>query len=125
MTPTSFVLQWGVIVKRPPGMSDEAAATFGAKFAKFVGVGFKQDVEIWLHKSRVDNPLLCPEDGPVYQLRRWYEQFYRDVAEVKPNMVARFEYEVDTSRAVAGWEAEVERNLSARTPATEPPAKDG
>jgi len=71
VTPTSFMLQWGVIVKRPPGMSDEAAAKFGAKFAKFVGVGFEQDVEIWLHKSREDNPLLCAEDGPVYQLRRW------------------------------------------------------
>ena len=114
VTPTSFMLQWGVIVKRPPGMSDEAAAKFGAKFAKFVGVGFEQDVEIWLHKSRVDNPLLCAEDGPVYQLRRWYEQFYTDAAEVEPDMTARYEFEVDTTRAVAGWEAEVERNLAAR-----------
>ena len=79
VTPTSFMLQWGVIVKRPPGLTDDQAARFGAKFGKFVGVGFEQDVEIWLHKSRVDNPLLCAEDGPVYQLRRWYEQFYRDV----------------------------------------------
>ena len=31
VTPTSFMLQWGVIVKRPPGMSDEAAAKFGAQ----------------------------------------------------------------------------------------------
>ena len=119
VTPTSFMLQWGVIVKRPPGMSDEAAAKFGAKFAKFVGLGFEQDVEIWLHKSRVDNPLLCAEDGPVYQLRRWYEQFYRDAAEVEPDMVARYEFEVDTTRAVAGWEAEVAQNLAAGRPATE------
>jgi len=95
-------------------MSDEAAATFGAKFAKFVGLGFKQDVEIWLHKSRVDNPLLCAEDGPVYQLRRWYQQFYRDAAEVEPDMVARYEFEVDTTRAVAAWEAEVAGNLAQR-----------
>jgi len=119
VTPTSFMLQWGVIVKRPPGMSDEAAAKFGARFAKFVGLGFEQDVEIWLHKSRVDNPLLCAEDGPVYQLRRWYEQFYRDAAEVEPDMVARYEFEVDTTRAVAGWEAEVAQNLGAGRVATD------
>ena len=95
-------------------MTDEVAATFGAKFAKFVGIGFEQDVEIWLHKSRVDNPLLCAEDGPVYQLRRWYEQFYRDTADIEPDMVARYEFEIDTARPVAGWEAEVARNLAAR-----------
>ena len=70
-------------------------------------------MEIWLHKSRVDNPLLCAEDGPVYQLRRWYEQFYRDAADIEPDMVARYEFEVDTTRAVAGWEAEVAQNLAA------------
>jgi 3-ketosteroid 9alpha-monooxygenase subunit A len=69
-------------------------------------------VEIWLHKTRIDNPLLCAEDGPVYQVRRWYEQFYRDVADVEPDMVARFEFEIDTTRAVAGWEAEVAANLA-------------
>jgi len=123
VTPTSFMLQWGVIVKRPPGLTDEQAARFGAKFGKFVGVGFEQDVEIWLHKSRVDNPLLCAEDGPVYQLRRWYEQFYRDAADIEPDMVARYEFEIDTSRAVEGWEAEVARNLAARRPVPESPAE--
>jgi len=71
-------------------------------------------VEIWRHKSRIDNPLLCAEDGAVYQLRRWYEQFYTDVADIAPDMVARFEFEVDTTRAVEGWEAEVAANLAGR-----------
>ena len=114
VTPTSFLLQWGVIVRRPAGLSDEQAARFGSRFAKFVGLGFEQDVEIWRHKARVDNPLLCAEDGPVYQLRRWYEQFYRDVADVEPAMVERFEFEIDTTRSVAGWEEEVARNLAAK-----------
>ena len=114
VTPTSFMLQWGVMVRRPPGLSDDQAARFGAKFAKFVGLGFEQDVQIWLHKARVDNPLLCAEDGPVYQLRRWYEQFYRDVADIEPEMVARYEFEIDTTRSVAGWEEEVARNLAAK-----------
>ena len=44
-------------------------------------------MDIWTHKSRIDNPLLCAEDGPVYQLRRWYEQFYTDVEAITPDMV--------------------------------------
>ena len=111
VTPNSFMLQWGAIVKKPEGLADEHAAAMSARFAKFVGLGFKQDVEIWLHKAKVDNPLLCAEDGPVYQLRRWYDQFYCDVADVQPDMVARYEFEVDTARSVAAWEAEVAENL--------------
>ena len=65
----------------------------------------------------MDNPLLCAEDGPVYQLRRWYEQFYVNVGDVQPDMTARYEFEVDTTRAVAAWEAEVAQNLSAGQPA--------
>jgi 3-ketosteroid 9alpha-monooxygenase subunit A len=114
VTPTSFLLQWGVIVRRPPGISDAHSDKVAAKFADFVGLGFQQDVEIWTHKSRVDNPLLCAEDGPVYQLRRWYEQFYCDVEDITPDMVARYESEVDTTRPVQQWEAEVTRNLAGR-----------
>jgi 3-ketosteroid 9alpha-monooxygenase subunit A len=117
VTPERFVLQWGVIVKKLPGLSSEQADTVAAKFAQFVGLGFQQDVEIWTHKSRIDNPLLCADDGPVYQLRRWYEQFYLDVADIPAEMVARHEFEVDTSRAVEAWEAEVAANLAAREPA--------
>jgi len=108
----SFVLQWGVIVKRLPGLTTEQAERAAAKFAKSIGIGFEQDVEIWKHKSRIDNPLLCAEDGPVYQLRRWYEQFYVDVEDVTEDMVARYEFEVDTTRAVETWTAEVEENLA-------------
>ncbi len=67
---------------------------------------------IWLNKTRIDNPLMCAEDSPVYQVRRWYEQFYCDAADIAPDMVARYEFEIDTTRAVAGWEAEVAANLS-------------
>jgi 3-ketosteroid 9alpha-monooxygenase subunit A len=114
VTPERFVLQWGVIVKKLPGLSSEQADKVAARFAKFVGLGFEQDVEIWIHKTRIDNPLLCADDGPVYQLRRWYEQFYTDVADIPADMVARHEFEVDTTRAVEAWEAEVAANLAAR-----------
>jgi 3-ketosteroid 9alpha-monooxygenase subunit A len=114
VTPESFLLQWGVIVKKPPGVSDEQGDKIAARFADFIGLGFGQDVEIWTHKTKIDNPLLCAEDGPVYQLRRWYEQFYTDVADISPEMVARFEFEIDTTRAVQAWEAEVAENLAMR-----------
>jgi 3-ketosteroid 9alpha-monooxygenase subunit A len=48
-------------------------------------------------------------------VRRWYEQFYCDVADIAPDMVARYEFEIDTTRAVAGWEAEVAANLTRAT----------
>ena len=114
VTPNSFVLQWGAIVKKFPGVDDATANKIAARFAKNTGVGFLQDVEIWKNKARVDNPLLCEEDGPVYQLRRWYEQFYVDVEDVEDDMVRRFEFEVDTTRANEVWQREVAENLVRR-----------
>jgi 3-ketosteroid 9alpha-monooxygenase subunit A len=114
VTADSFVLQWGVIVRKPPGVSDADADRIAAKFAKATGVGFLQDVEIWKNKTRIDNPLLCEEDGPVYQLRRWYEQFFVDVEDVTEDMTKRFEFEVDTTRAIQAWEEEVAENLQRR-----------
>lgn len=119
VTQNSFVLQWGVKVKKLPGLSNEQADKVAGKFAKNVGKGFLQDVEIWKNKSRIDNPLLCEEDGPVYQLRRWYEQFYVDAEEVTEDMTRRFEFEVDTSHAVEAWEAEVAANLARKQDAQE------
>jgi 3-ketosteroid 9alpha-monooxygenase subunit A len=110
----SFLLQYGVMVKKLPGVDREMANTIAGKFAKSFKVGFEQDVAIWQNKSRIDNPLLCEEDGPVYQLRRWYEQFYVDVADVTDDMTARFEFEIDTSHAVEAWEKEVADNLRRR-----------
>jgi 3-ketosteroid 9alpha-monooxygenase subunit A len=125
VAPEKFVLQWGVIVKKLPGLSPEQADKVALRFAKFVGLGFQQDVDIWTHKSRIDNPLLCADDGPVYQLRRWYEQFYLDVGEIPADMVARHEFEIDTTRAVEAWEAEVAANLAAMQPAADEPAVGG
>lgn len=112
VTPTSFVLQWGVVVKKQPGQSDELAQRIAQASAKGVEVGFLQDVEIWKHKARIDNPLLTEEDGPVYQLRRWYEQFYVDIEDVTPDMTDRFEFELDTERPMEYWTQEVVDNLA-------------
>ncbi|WP_405491079.1 Rieske 2Fe-2S domain-containing protein [Nocardia sp. NBC_00511] len=115
-----FVLMYGAIAKKPTGMPAEQADEIATKFVSGLGRGFEQDVAIWKRKSRINNPLLCEEDGPVYQLRRWYEQFYTDVADIKDEMTDRFEYEVDTTRAVTAWEAEVADNLAKRAADSDP-----
>ncbi|MFF0611999.1 Rieske 2Fe-2S domain-containing protein [Nocardia tengchongensis] len=107
----SFMLQWGVSLEKPKGLPEAQAEMFAAKMTEGVSEGFLQDVEIWKHKSKIDNPLLTEEDGPVYQLRRWYEQFYVDVADIDPKMTQRFEFEIDTSKANEQWGLEVEENL--------------
>src|SRR5699024_1421651 len=103
--------QWGVMVKKPTGVSDELADTLAEKFTEGISEGFLQDVEIWKHKSKIDNTLLCDNDGPVYQMRRWYDQFYVERADVTEDMVQRFEFEVDTTKANERWEKEVNENL--------------
>lgn len=106
-------------MKKLPGVDDVHADRIAAKFAKGIGVGFLQDVEIWRNKTRIDNPLLCEEDGPVYQLRRWYGQFYVDAADVTDEMTQRFEFEVDTTRANEAWQREVAENLARQKAASE------
>ena len=60
---------------------------------------FGEDVQIWHNKVRIDNPLLCEGDGPVYQNRQWYEQFYMDAASVPPELRARKVIEIDKGLA--------------------------
>lgn len=112
--PDSFTLQYGISVKKPEGLDDKTVDYIAERYTESFGDGFLQDVHIWENKVAVQNPLLCEEDGPVYQLRRWYEQFYTDVADVKPEMTDRFEFEVDTTKANEYWHAEVEANLAKR-----------
>jgi len=57
VTADSFVLQWGVSVKKLPDLPVEKADLIAAKLAKSFGVGFLQDVEIWRNKTAIDNPL--------------------------------------------------------------------
>lgn len=60
---------YGLMVKKPEGFDDETSTKMATKIATFFGDGFLQDVRIWQRKSSIANPLLCEEDGPVYQLR--------------------------------------------------------
>ncbi|GAB4003473.1 Rieske 2Fe-2S domain-containing protein [Nocardioides ultimimeridianus] len=118
--PDSFLLQYGITVQKPEGLDEKTCAYIAERYTESFGDGFLQDVAIWENKVAVQNPLLCEEDGPVYQLRRWYEQFYVDVADIKPEMTDRFEFEVDTTRANEYWHAEVAENLARRDRAEAP-----
>jgi 3-ketosteroid 9alpha-monooxygenase subunit A len=110
----SFMLQWGVAVQEMPGLPADKAAKLAAAMNRSFGEGFLEDVEIWKNKSPIDNPLLTEEDGPVYQHRRWYQQFYVDAADVTAEMTDRYEQEVDTTHANDLWHREVQENLAAR-----------
>ena len=114
------MLQYGIIVKKSDGLPGNEAMKTAISLGDFVKLGFEQDVQIWRHKARIDNPLLVEEDGPVYQLRRWYQQFYVDAADVQPDMVDRFEFELDTTRPHEAWMREVDANLAARAATTGP-----
>ncbi|MBS9374004.1 Rieske 2Fe-2S domain-containing protein [Rhodococcus sp. B50] len=120
-----FVLMYGMIVKKSDRLEGEKALQTAQQFGNFIAKGFEQDIEIWRNKTRIDNPLLCEEDGPVYQLRRWYEQFYVDVENVTPEMTDRFEFEMDTTRPVAAWMKEVEENLARKADSAEQSATTG
>ncbi|MDH6279823.1 phenylpropionate dioxygenase-like ring-hydroxylating dioxygenase large terminal subunit [Prescottella agglutinans] len=113
VTSNSFVLQYGIMVKKMAGMTDEQATELAKGFGDGTIATFEQDIVIWRNKTKIDNPLLCEEDGPVYQLRRWYEQFYVDVEDVTADMIRRFEFEIDTTRAERIWEQEMDDNMAA------------
>jgi len=110
----SFMLHSGIIVKRSEKLSGNTADQMAEQMGDFIQIGFGQDIAIWKSKARIDNPLLCEEDGPVYQLRRWYEQFYVDIADITPEMTDRFEFEIDTTEPNKAWHEFVAQNLAAR-----------
>ena len=107
ITNNSFMLNYGMVMKKNPDFDDATNDVIAGKMLAGIGEGFMEDVKIWKNKTRIDNPLLCEEDGPVYQLRRWYEQFYVNVADITPEMVQRFEFEIDTTKAVDFWQKEL------------------
>ena len=85
----SFELRYGVMVKKVPGLSEEQNMEIARAYSKQAQAAFYEDVAIWDNKTRIDNPLLCEGDGPLYQMRDWYSQFYLDTADVRPSSMAR------------------------------------
>jgi 3-ketosteroid 9alpha-monooxygenase subunit A len=87
-----FHINFGVMLEKLPGVSaEESRATLEQYLEKNI-VSFEQDVAIWNNKIRVDNPLLCDGDGPVHMLRKWYSQFYLDVADIPVDITRHKEH---------------------------------
>ena len=84
-----------MLVKKFPGMTQEACDAMVKQYVDLTNKAFGEDVEIWHNKIRIDNPLLCDGDGPVLQNREWYEQFYVDAAAVPPRARQRRVIEID------------------------------
>lgn len=111
----TVVLFCGVSVKHSKDLEFDPQE-FAADQSARIMHGFSTDAEVWQQKTRVDNPLLCEEDGPVYQLRRWYEQFFCNTSDIEPQMTDRFEYEMDTTMPLDIWKRSLARNpISRRT----------
>ena len=88
----SFLLRHGVKVQNIPHLSEEENKAVIAEYTEMTQLSFKQDVDIWHNKFRVDNPLLCDGDGPLHKLREWYNQFYVDRNKVPKKLEKRKEY---------------------------------
>ena len=87
-----FHINFGVMVKKVKGKSEaESQAMLDQYFQTNIDA-FQQDVDVWNNKVRVDNPLMCDGDGPINMVRKWYSQFYLDVADIPPSLVAHKEH---------------------------------
>lgn len=91
ITPNSFELRFGVLVKKIPGWSEKQNQELAEEYVQNNRTSFYQDVDIWKTKIRVDNPVLAEGDGPIYQLREWYSQFFMDEDEVPAKLKERQE----------------------------------
>lgn len=91
ITPDSFELRFGVLVKKNPEWSDEQNSEVAKEYVQANRVSFYQDVDIWKTKARVDNPVLAEGDGPIYQLREWYSQFFMDEKDIPEKLKTRQE----------------------------------
>ncbi len=92
ITPNSFELRFGVLVKKVPGWTDEQNDQLAEQYVQNNRTSFYQDVDLWKEKRRVDNPILAEGDGPIFQLREWYSQFFMDEADVPEKLKQVEEY---------------------------------
>ena len=82
LTFTSFIINFGVMVKKFPEMSQEEEDAFVKGYVDANNFAFGQDVAIWENKIYIPDPLVCDGDGPLHKLRKWYGQFLVNRAEV-------------------------------------------
>jgi len=62
-------------------LADEAATRAVAELnERITNDQFRQDVPIWEHRAWLERPRLTALDGPIAKYRRWYRQFYSELA---------------------------------------------
>ena len=64
------------VIAEHGGREGDAFQTELEGYMKEHGRVAEQDFEIWEHKRYEAKPVLCDEDGPIAEHRRWAEQFY-------------------------------------------------
>ncbi|MCO5785252.1 hypothetical protein DHB74_02660 [Pseudomonas sp. G11-1] len=67
-------LCYGLKLFRDPSLPD--TGEIARDYAEAAHTSFAEDVIIWENKIYRDNPLLCEDDGEIFQLRQWYSQFF-------------------------------------------------
>lgn len=88
-----FIIRLGVMVEKNESLNEQENQAMIAAYTQMAIDSFIQDVEIWDNKIRIDNPLMCDGDGPVNMLRKWYSQFYMDVADIPTSITTHKEHE--------------------------------
>jgi len=87
-----FDIRFGVMLKNDPNVSAAKNRKNVEQYTKMSIASFEQDVAIWDNKIRVDNPLMCDGDGPINLVRKWYSQFYMDVADIPEDLTKHKEH---------------------------------
>lgn len=50
---------------------------------KEIAIDFAHDIPLWENKKYFDRPVLCKDDGPIMQVRKWARQFYSEPGDQK------------------------------------------
>ena len=70
----SMDLRFAVMLKK--GKDTRQTEAFQKGYVENLSKGFQEDIDIWMEKRYVENPVLCDGDGPFHKLRKWYSQFF-------------------------------------------------
>ncbi len=70
----SMDLRFAVMLKK--GKDTRQTRAFQKGYVENMSKGFQEDIDIWMEKKYMPNPVLCEGDGPFIKLRKWYSQFF-------------------------------------------------
>ncbi len=112
--PDSFTLQYGITVKRPEGIDDDTAAYISKKYAADVRRGLPAGRAHLEEQGARPEPAALRGGRPGLPAAPLVRAVLRGQGRHRPEMVDRFEFEVDTTKANEYWQEEVAENLRLR-----------